>query len=150
MADRKLPGKYKAESPVTITLDAIPAKFSAAQEQVRKYLGSFPCSMKALLELDMIIEEIFINIAKYAYEKKTGLVLIDLSVDKENNTVELTFRDTGRPYDPLGKSSPDLSAPAEERSIGGLGIFLVRKYSDFLSYKYLNGENRLTVRKTLN
>lgn len=149
MADRKLTGKKRAASPVTITLDAIPAKFSAAQEQIRKYLGAFPCSMKTLLELDMIVEEIFINIAKYAYEKKTGLVLIDMSVDEENNTIELTFRDTGKPYDPLKKSSPDLSAPAEERSIGGLGIFLVRKYSDYLSYKYLNGENRLTIRKTL-
>lgn len=149
MVDRKLTGNNRAAFPVTITLDAIPAKFSAAQEQIRKYLSTFPCSMKTLLELDMIVEEIFINIAKYAYEKKTGLVLIDLSVDEENNTVELTFRDTGKPYDPLKKSSPDLSAPAEERSIGGLGIFLVRKYSDFMSYKYLNGENRLTIRKTL-
>lgn len=149
MADRKLTGKKRAASPVTITLDAIPAKFSAAQEQIRKYIGAFPCSMKTLLELDMIVEEIFINIAKYAYEKKTGLVLIDMSVDEENNTIELTFRDTGKPYDPLKRSSPDLSAPAEERSIGGLGIFLVRKYSDYLSYKYLNGENRLTIRKTL-
>lgn len=72
-----------------------------------------------------------------------------ISLDEANNMLYLTFRDTGVPYDPLKKESPDLSAPAEKRPIGGLGIFLVQKYSDVLSYEYADNENRLTIGKKL-
>ena len=74
---------------------------------------------------------------------------MDLSLNDSKDTLSMTFRDTGVPYDPLRKESPDLSAPAEKRPIGGLGIFLVQKYSDTLSYEYVGNENCLTIGKKL-
>ena len=149
MADFKLPRLNKAALPITISSDAVPENFAAVQEKVRELLEPFSCSMRTLLELDMIVEEVFINIANYAYEDHKGLVRIDLSLDEDGRSLEMTFRDSGIPYDPLKKETPDLSSPAEQRAIGGLGIFLVQKYSDSLSYHYIDGENRLTIRKKL-
>ena len=149
MADFKLPRFNKAALPITISSDAVPENFAAVQEKVRELLEPFSCSMRTLLELDMIVEEVFINIANYAYKDHKGLVRIDLSLAEDGRSLEMTFRDSGIPYDPLQKETPDLSSPAEQRAIGGLGIFLVQKYSDSLSYHYIDGENRLTIRKKL-
>ena len=133
----------------TFTLDAIPEKFAEAQEQVHAFLEPVHCSMRTLLGLDMVVEEVFINIASYAYSDGVGSVAIDLSLNETEDVLSLRFRDTGVPYDPLAKDSPNLSAPAEQRPIGGLGIFLVQEYSDTLSYEYADGENRLTIGKKL-
>ncbi len=149
MADQKLHKLIKAASPFTIILDAIPENFASAQDQIRKHLESFPCSMRTLLELDMIVEEVFINIANYAYGNHAGKAWIDLSLDEDDHCLVMTFRDKGTPYNPLTKETPDISSPAEQREIGGLGIFLVQEYADSLSYQYADGENRLTIRKKL-
>ena len=149
MGDLKPINTNKAVSTQTITLTAVPENFAAAQEHVRSFLDSASCSMRTLFELDMVVEEVFINVASYAYPDSTGMVSLDLTLDEEQNFLCLTFRDSGVPYDPLRKQSPDLSAPAEKRPIGGLGIFLVQKYSDSLSYEYADGENRLTIGKKL-
>ena len=149
MGDLKPINTNKAVSTQTITLTAVPENFAAAQERVRSFLDSASCSMRTLFELDMVVEEVFINVASYAYPDSTGMVSLDLTLDEEQNFLCLTFRDSGIPYDPLRKQSPDLSAPAEKRPIGGLGIFLVQKYSDSLSYEYADGENRLTIGKKL-
>ena len=133
----------------TFILEAVPENFTIAQEQVREFLQPCACSMRTLLELDMLVEEIFINIASYAYPDKTGVVAIDLVLSDQKDAVSITFRDSGLPYNPLEKPSPDISSPAHARKIGGLGIFLVQKYSDQLSYTYADGENRLTLHKVL-
>lgn len=149
MGDLKPTNTNTAEGSYTITLTAIPENFAAAQEQVHLFLDTVSCSMRTLLELDMVVEELFINVASYAYTDRIGMVAIDLSLNENKDTLYMTFRDSGIPYDPLSKESPDLSASAKERPIGGLGIFLVQKYSDSLSYEYAGGENRLTVCKKL-
>lgn len=149
MGDLKPINNNSAVSTHTITLPAVPENFAAAQEQVRSFLDSASCSMRTLFELDMVVEEVFINVASYAYPDRTGMVSLDLSLDREQNFLSLTFRDSGIPYDPLRKQSPDVTAPAEKRPIGGLGIFLVQKYSDSLSYEYADNENRLTIGKKL-
>lgn len=141
--------KTTAEGSRIITLSAIAANFAVAQDQVREFLESVPCSMRTLLELDMVVEETFINIANYAYSDGIGTVTLVLSLSENKDTLYLTFRDSGVPYDPLKKETPNLSAPAAERPIGGLGIFLVQEYSDSLSYEYADGENRLTICKKL-
>ena len=133
----------------TFTLEAIPAKFVEAQEKVQVFLEPVHCSMRTLLGLDMVVEEVFINIASYAYSDGVGTVTIDLSLNEAEDMLTLTFRDSGVPYDPLAKDSPNISALAEQRPIGGLGIFLIQEYSDTLSYEYADGENRLTIGKTL-
>lgn len=141
--------KNTSEGSRTVTLEAVAKNFAAAQDQVHEFLESVPCSMRTLLELDMVVEEVFINIANYAYSDGIGTVTLVLALNENRDTLYLTFRDSGVPYDPLKKESPNLSAPAEERPIGGLGIFLVQEYSDSLSYEYKDGENRLTIVKKL-
>ena len=149
MADEKLFNKKMPVLPVTITSIAVPANYALVQDQIREYLAPIPCNMRTLLELDMIVEEVFINIASYAYGDRTGHALIDLSFENDGGYLTMRFRDKGKPYNPLKKESPDISSPAENRTIGGLGIFLVQKYSDSLSYEYVDGENRLTIRKKI-
>ena len=149
MADQKLLNSDKAAFPVTVTVDAIPENFASVQDRIRNLLASLSCSMKTLLELDMIVEEVFINIANYAYEDHIGKAWVDLALKDDGDNLVMTFRDNGLPYNPLEKESPDITSPAEHRAIGGLGIFLVQKYSDALSYEYADGENRLTICKKL-
>ena len=133
----------------TFTMDAVPHNFRIAQKKVREFLAPAHCSMRTLLELDILVEEVFINIASYAYEQQTGTCSIDLSLNDSLDTLTMTFRDKGIPYNPLTKPAPDLSPEARKNSVGGLGIFLVNKYSDSLSYEYADRENRLTVYKKL-
>ena len=133
----------------TYVFEAIPERFEQAQQQVRAFLEPVGCSMRTIFELDMVVEEVFINIANYAYGKQIGKAWVDLSMDDSGKHLIMTFRDKGIPYDPLKKETPDLKSPAEKRAIGGLGIFLVHEYSDSLSYEYKDGENRLTICKKL-
>ena len=97
------------------------------------------------MDLDLAVEEIFVNIANYAYGDEKGTAEIILS--KNNNAVSLTFIDQGTPYDPLAKPDPDTTLGASERQIGGLGIFLVKKVMDETSYEYKDGSNRFTIVK---
>ena len=149
MADQKLRKQNTVAFPITMTLDAVPENFAAVQDWIREHLASIPCSVRTLLELDMIVEEVFINIANYAYGNQIGKAWVDLFMDADSNCLTMIFRDKGTPYDPLKKETPDLTSPAEKRAIGGLGIFLVHEYSDSLSYEYKDGENRLTICKKL-
>jgi anti-sigma regulatory factor (Ser/Thr protein kinase) len=133
----------------TFTLEAAPENFAAAQKQVRAFLEPCSCSMRTLLELDMLVEEIFINIANYAYPNGTGTAAIDLALNDNNDTLTITFRDKGIPYNPLAKEDPDVTLSAEERKIGGLGIYLVKKRMDKVDYRYENGSNILIMSKIL-
>ena len=133
----------------SFTLEATAENYAMAQERVRSFLSPFPCSFRALLDLDMIVEEIFINIANYAYTDRVGTVTIELSLNAHGDTLTMVFRDSGIPYDPLRKETPDLTAPAAQRPIGGLGIFLVQELSDSISYKHTGSENYLTICKKI-
>ena len=95
----------------------------------------------------MAVEEIFVNIANYAYDNEPGDVWISVSTDELGATVE--FRDSGVPFDPLQKEDPDITLSAEKRPIGGLGIFMVKKNVDDISYEYRDGQNILRMKKLL-
>ncbi|MBP0972906.1 MAG: ATP-binding protein [Oscillospiraceae bacterium] len=97
------------------------------------------------MQIKLAVEEIFVNIASYAYAKGTGTA--DISVDISDGMVRITFEDSGAPFDPLAEKDPDVTLPAEKRRIGGLGIFLVRKLMDHVSYEYKDGRNILTIEK---
>ena len=94
-------------------------------------------------KLDMCAEEIFANVAFYAYPEKNGI--IDVSFNKSNNNIILEFKDEGTPYNPLEKPDPDITLPPEERPLGGLGIFMVKQMADDISYKRENNQNVLTL-----
>ena len=96
---------------------------------------------------DIAIDEIFGNIASYAYAPGTGKVTVQIRVDDKARAVRITFIDSGVPYNPLAKEDPNVKLSAEERKIGGLGIFLVKKSMDDMIYEYKDGKNRLTLVK---
>ena len=110
-------------------------------------LEGVDCPEEAKIQIDIAIEEIFINIARYAYPDGEGYVGIEVKADSSAGSVQIVFKDEGVPYNPLENKDPDISLSAEERPIGGLGIFMVRKSMDDVSYEYKDGKNRLTIRK---
>lgn len=122
-------------------------------EQVRAFVDGHlemqGCPMKAKMQIDMAVEEIFVNISQYAYTPKTGKVTIRMEMTKEPLSVVLTFLDNGIPYNPLAKADPDVTLPAREREIGGLGIYMVKNIMDDVAYAYQDGRNILKLRKKI-
>ena len=112
-------------------------------------LEAIDCPMKAQMQIDLAIDELFANIAHYAYAPGEGEATVIFDFDEAQRTVSLTFADSGVPFDRLAKSDPDVTAAAQERAIGGLGIFLVKKTMDGMSYRYEDGMNRLTILKKI-
>ncbi len=100
-------------------------------------------------QIDIAVEELFVNIAHYAYNPETGPATVRVEVEKEPPAVTITFIDNGVPYDPLAREDPDITLSAEERQIGGLGIFMVKKSMDNIEYEYKNGQNILRIRKLI-
>lgn len=129
------------------TIDAKLENLPAVTEFVIDALESRDCSMKVTMQMELVIEEIFVNVASYAYKNDVGEVTICRKFDEEPRAIELTFIDSGTLYNPLEHKDPDTSLGAEEREIGGLGIFLVKKNVDEISYKREDGQNILTVKK---
>ena len=116
---------------------------------VEQILETHGCSMKIQTAICVAIEEVFVNVARYAYGENEGEVTLDIGFDE--NTRDITFRmiDKGIAFDPLKKPDPDITLSAEEREIGGLGIFITKKTMDLLTYAYENGENILTMIKKI-
>ena len=101
------------------------------------------CPVDKQMAIGICAEEIFVNIANYAYEQEEGFAWISETV--EDNKISLCFRDSGKPYDPLAREDPDTTLSAEERQIGGLGVFMVKKMSDSVTYEYKEGQNCLAM-----
>ena len=100
-------------------------------------------------QIGVAAEEIFINIAHYAYAPDKGKATVRVEVSGDPVTISITFADHGVAYDPLGKPDPDVTLPADERQIGGLGIFLTKQLMDDVCYEYRGGQNILTLKKKL-
>lgn len=107
------------------------------------------CPMKVQLQIDIAVEEIFVNIANYAYADNNGEVSISTGISDTTRTLFITFTDSGMPYNPLQKPDPDVSLSAEEREVGGLGIFIVKKSMDDVVYERKNGQNLSTLYKRI-
>ena len=105
------------------------------------------CLPKIQMQIDVAVEEIFVNIANYAYSPDTGPATVRLDI--RDGIAVITFIDSGVPYDPLAKPDPDVTLSAEDRPIGGLGIFLVKKSMDSVSYNYESGKNVLRLKKRI-
>ena len=124
-----------------LTLKATPENILEATAFVDEQLEALDCPMKAQLQIDMAIDELFGNIAHYAYGDGVGDATVQFDFDEQTRTASVTFVDRGVPFDPLQKADPDVTLSAEERGIGGLGIFMVKKSMDRLAYRYENGCN---------
>ncbi len=116
---------------------------------VDRNLEEAECPMKVQVQIDVAVEEIFVNIANYAYTPDIGNARIVLSIAETAPEVAITFYDRGIPYNPLAKEDPDVTLSAEERQIGGLGIFMVKNSMDETEYQHTDGQNVFTMRKSL-
>ena len=112
-------------------------------------LEKLDCPMKIQMQIDLSVEEIFINIASYAYFPDTGMAYIVFESENDGSSILISFTDNGVPYNPLEKEDPDITLTSEERQVGGLGIFLVKKNMDEVDYKYENKSNVLTMKKKI-
>jgi anti-sigma regulatory factor (Ser/Thr protein kinase) len=117
---------------------------------VNKQLSSVDYNMKARLQLELSVEEAYINISKYAYESEVGKVEICCTMEEDPLQIKIRFIDSGIPYNPLENEDPDIYLGTEEKMPGGLGIFLIKKNVNNIGYEYQNGKNILTIQKKLN
>ena len=131
--------------------------FPASQDQlgpvqdfIAEELERCDCPPRVKFQIDVAVEEIFINIAHYAYQpEQGGTATIRCSVGGDPLQVVIQFLDSGKPFDPLAKKDADTTLSAEERGIGGLGILMVKKSMDAVDYTYSEGKNILTIKKSL-
>ena len=133
--------------PRELLIEAKVENLPAVNEFVASLLEPFNCPVKVQLQLDLVVEEIFVNIAHYAYGGQVGQAVVQGKVLSEPAGLELVFIDQGQPYDPLSREEPDIDQCVEERAVGGLGIYLVKKNMDEVHYDYQQGKNILTLRK---
>lgn len=132
-----------------LTIAATVENIQAVTDFVGAQLEALDCPMKAQMQINIAIDELFGNIAHYAYDPEVGDATVRVEVVDDPLSVVITFIDGGVPYDPLTAADPDTTLSAEERAIGGLGIFMVKKSMDEIAYRYENGRNILSIRKTL-
>lgn len=118
-------------------------------EFIENSLDAVSCSVKDRMRIGIAAEEIFVNIASYAYSPGTGRAQISVEVSGDPAEIAITFKDRGIPYDPTAKEDPDVTLSAEERKIGGLGTFMTRKFVDEMLYEHKDGMNILTLKKQL-
>ena len=135
-----------------MTNRSFPAKVEALTDVlgfVDEMLAKYECPMKIQTALCVAIEEVFVNVARYAYKDGEGELSLGIGFDKEKRTIKFRMTDRGIPFDPLKKPDPDITLPAEEREIGGLGIYITKKTMDSVDYYYENGENILVMTKNI-
>lgn len=133
------------EISIPAEVERLPEVTSFLEEQ----LEGAGCPMKTKLQISVAAEEIFVNIAHYAYAPGTGIATVRIAIDGDPATATITFIDQGVPFDPLDKNDPDVTLSVEERDIGGLGIYMTKKTMDEVRYEYKNKQNRLTLVKKL-
>lgn len=132
-----------------ITVEAKIENLATVTNFIDEELEKNDCPMKAQMQIDVAIDELFSNIAYYAYNPEVGPATIKFEVESDPMAVVITFLDHGVPYDPLAKADPDTTLSVEERGIGGLGIFMVKKTMDDVTYEYKDGKNILKIKKNI-
>ena len=132
-----------------LTIAATVENIGTVTDVVDEQLEALDCPVKAQMQIDIAIDELFGNIAHYAYHPEVGNATVRVEVTEEPLAVIVTFIDRGVPYDPLNAAEPDITLSAEDRQLGGLGIYMVKKSMDEISYEYKDGKNILSIKKKL-
>lgn len=127
-------------------VDVIPENQDILTAFVEGILAPMDGSMKSQMQINIAIDEIYSNIVKFSGATEVTLIV---EIRKATMMARLTFIDNGKPYDPIKQADPDISLPAEEREIGGLGIFIVKKTMDSVCYRRNGDKNELAITKTL-
>ena len=137
--------------PVKI-FEAADENLEAVNDFIHAQIKPFSCQSQTLFQIDLAVEEIFVNISHYAYSPDKGMVQIECSAEKTADApakLTVSFTDRGKAFNPLAKPDPDITLSVEEREIGGLGIFLTKKYMDSVLYERKDNQNILTFTKTI-
>ena len=137
--------------PVKI-FEAADENLEAVNDFIHEQIKPFSCHSQTLFQIDLAVEEIFVNISHYAYSPDKGTVQIDCSVEKTSDApakLTVSFTDSGKAFNPLAIPDPDITLSVEEREIGGLGIFLTKKYMDSVLYERRDKQNILTFTKII-
>lgn len=132
-----------------ITVPASTDQLDIVQDFISEKLENYQCPPKAMMAIEIAVEEIFVNIASYAYRPEIGEATICVEVSEEPLEVTIQFLDHGKPFNPLAKDDADTSEEALLEREGGLGILMVKKSMDSVSYSYENGKNILTILKKM-
>ena len=132
-----------------LTVKATVENIEKVTDFINAELEELECPMKAMVQIDVAIDELFSNIARFAYDNGTGSATVTFEVSENPLAAKITFIDNGKPFNPLERDDPDITLSAEERSIGGLGIFMVKKTMNSMNYEFKNGQNILTIIKNL-
>ena len=127
-----------------LIIEAKTENLDAVLDFVTAELEAAECSVKLQTQITIAVEEVFVNIAHYAYSPEVGGVVIRVTVGDE---VCIEFEDKGKPYNPLDTTDPDITLGAEERAVGGLGIFMVKKIMDTVEYRHEDNKNVLRIKK---
>ena len=142
------PGESEAAAD-ELDIEAITENLPRVAAFVDSHLEAISCPTKAQMQIGVAVEEIFVNIANYAYHPDRGNATVRVEVSENPVCVTITFVDHGVPYDPLAKEDPDVTLSAEDRDVGGLGIFMTKQIMDDVAYEYRDGQNILTLKKNL-
>ncbi len=132
-----------------ITVPASVDQLDTVQDFISERLEQYECPMKAMMAIEIAVEEIFVNIASYAYRPEVGEATVCCEVCEDPLEVTIQFLDHGKPFNPLEKDDADTSQEALLDREGGLGILMVKKSMDSVSYSYENGKNILTILKKM-
>ena len=142
-------GKPGNVSGSTITLPAVVKNIGTITAFIEDELDKLDCPIKPKTQISIAVDEVIANVAMYAYAPGTGDVTVHFDFDEADRMAVITITDDGMPFNPMEKEDPDVGLPAEERGIGGLGIFLVKKTMDGMDYRRENGKNVLCIRKRI-
>ena len=143
----ELKGRINPEDEMDI--EAVTENLPNVLTFVDERLERVDCPKRTQMQIDVAVEEIFVNIASYAYAPDKGNATVRVEVLENPLMVSITFIDRGIPYDPLSKKDPDVTLPAEQREVGGLGIFMTKKIMDDVAYEYKDGSNILKLVKRM-
>ncbi|WP_407426370.1 SpoIIE family protein phosphatase [Treponema sp.] len=146
MLEMVLKAKKTSKKSIEMTINADDKNMQEVNDFIHSCLPE-DCSEVLLNKIDLAVEEIFVNIAHYAYNPEVGQAKISASF--ENNVLTVIFKDNGKEFNPIAKEDPDITLDADSREIGGLGIFLTKKFMDNVDYEYKNNQNILTIRKKI-
>lgn len=138
-----------------LTVEADADRAADVTDFIAERLKAIGCSADTAAQICIAADEIFSNIANYAYRVENGFgagtatIRVETEREAAAEAVVITFSDSGIRFDPLAVREPDITLPAEKRAIGGLGIYLVKRIMNGVSYEYRDGKNILTMRKIL-
>lgn len=132
-----------------IIVDADVSQFETVNQQFEEYLEEINCDVKTSFQLQIVLEELFVNVASYAYGEQTGKLTIQFDYKESEKKILIIFSDSGVAFDPLKKADVDITEKSMDDSIGGLGIHMVKHMVDLIHYQRIEDRNVLSVEKRI-